>query len=180
MSQKIKGNLIAMIIAFKDFRDEEYFTPRRIFDEAETKVKVVSNQLGTALGADGGDVEVDIKLSDLNVADFDAIVFIGGPGTLSHLDNQDSYKIAKDVIVQNKILASICISPVILAKAGVLQGKKATVWTSPLDKSAAKILRESGAIYQDEDVVQDGKIITGNGPEAAQEFANKIVEVLTK
>lgn len=170
---------IAMIIAFKDFRDEEYFTPRRIFDEAGAEVKVVSNQLGTAHGADGGDVEVDIKSSDLNVIDFDAIVFIGGPGALTYLDNQDSYKVVKDVIAQNKILASICISPVILAKAGVLQGKKATVWTSPLDKSAAKILEENGAIYQDEDLVQDGMIMTGNGPEAAQEFANKIIENLS-
>ena len=47
---------IAMIMAFKDFRDEEYFTPRRIFNEAGAEVKVVSNQLGTARGADGGDV----------------------------------------------------------------------------------------------------------------------------
>jgi protease I len=176
----INGARIAMIIAFKDFRDEEYFTPREIFDKAKAEVKVVSDKLGMAIGADGGEVNVDIKLSDLKVADFDVIVFIGGPGTLTHLDNSDSYKIAQDAVSQNKILASICISPVILAKAGVLQGRKATVWTSALDKSAIKILEDNGAIFQSDPVVQDGRIITGNGPEAAKDFAEKIIEVLSK
>lgn len=169
---------IAMIIAFEDFRDEEYFTPRGIFEMGGAEVKVVSNQLGTAHGADGGDVNVDIKLSDLNVSDFDAIVFIGGPGALTHLDNKDGYKVAKDTVAQNKILSSICISPLILAKAGVLEGKKATVWTSALDKSAAKILEENGAVFQGEDVVQDGNIITASGPPAAAQFAQKILESL--
>jgi len=171
---------IAMIIAFKDFRDEEYFTPRNIFDDAELGVKVVSDELGIAQGADGGEVKVDIELKDLNVADFDAIVFVGGPGALTHLDNEYSYRVAKDAINQNKVLAAICISPVILAKAGVLQGRKATVWIGPLDKSAAKILEENGAIYQGEGVVQDGGIITASGPPVAKEFAQKILEVLRK
>jgi len=174
----LSNKKIAMIIAFRDFRDEEYFVPWDVFEDAKAEVKVVSNNLGTAQGADGGEVNVDIRLSELNVTDFDAIVFIGGPGALSYLDNSDSYRIAKDSISQNKLLAAICVSPAILAKAGVLSGKKATVWTSPLDKSAKKILEDNGAIFQDEEVVQDGNIITGNGPSAAKEFAGEIVDAL--
>jgi len=169
---------IAMIIAFKDFRDEEYFIPRKIFDEAGLEVKVISDKLRTAQGTDGSEVPVDIKLSEINVSDFDAIVFIGGQGALTHLDNEDSYKVVKQTIAQNKILAAICISPAILAKAGVLKGKKATVWTSPLNKQAQKVLEQNNAIFQDEPAVQDGNIITANGPSAAEEFAKKIVKAL--
>lgn len=171
---------IAMILASEDFRDEEYFTSRRIFDEVGAEVKVVSDKQGVAHGADGGNVSVDIKLNDLNVADFDAIVFIGGPGTLRFLDNEQSYKVAKEAVEQGKLLAAICISPVILAKAGLLQGKEATVWSSILDKSAADILEEHGAVCDTEDVIQDDNIITANGPEAAERFANAIIEALTK
>ncbi len=171
---------IAIIIAFKDFKDEEYFTPQRIFDDAGAEIKVVSDELGTAQGADGGEEKVDIKLSELNVSDFDAVVFVGGPGALGRLDNQDSYRIAKEAIEQNKILAAICISPTILAKAGVLQGKKATVWTNPMKKEPKEILEKNGAVFQDESVVQDGNIITANGPSAVEEFGKKIVEVLSK
>ncbi|PIR71487.1 MAG: hypothetical protein COU43_02395, partial [Candidatus Nealsonbacteria bacterium CG10_big_fil_rev_8_21_14_0_10_37_25] len=77
-----------------------------------------------------------------------------------------------------KVLASICISPVILAKAGVLKGKKATVWSSPMDKVPVRILEENEAIYQDKSVVADGKIVTANGPAAAEKFAKAIITAL--
>ena len=43
-----------------------------------------------------------------------------------------------------------------------------------------KILKENGAIYIDENVVVDGKLITANGPIAAEKFGQKILEILTK
>jgi len=170
---------VAIIIAYKDFKDEEYFIPRKIFEDAGTEIKVISNKLGIARGADGGEVKVDIQLDELNVSEFDAIVFIGGPGALDNLDKEDSYKIAKDAISQNKILAAICISPTILAKAGVLNGKKATVWTSTLNKEPKEILENNGAQYQNQDVVVDGKIITANGPAAAEKFGQEIIHMLS-
>jgi protease I len=178
--QKIKGKKAVVIIAFRDFRDAEYFVPKEILEKAGVEVKTASNKMGTAIGADGGDTEVDLLISEISVSDFDAVIFVGGPGALENLDNEDSYKVAKEAIEKNKILASICISPVILAKAGVLEGKKATVWHSPLDKSGIKILEENGAIFENKSVVIDGNIITANGPGAAQDFGKTIVEALTK
>jgi protease I len=166
---------IVMIVAFKDFRDEEYFVPKEILEKAGVEVKTASSKMGTAIGADGGEAKVDLLIQDINVSDFDAIVFIGGPGALKYLDNENSYRVAREAITENKVLAAICISPAILAKAGVLEGKRATVWSSPLDKSPIKTLEEGGAIYQDETVVIDGKIITGNGPAAAKEFGQKLL-----
>lgn len=171
---------IAMIIAFKNFRDEEYFVPKEILEKAGAKINTASNKMGTAVGSDGGEVDIDLLVSEINPADFDAVIFVGGPGCLESLDNEDSYKLAEKTISQNKILASICISPTILAKAGVLKGKQATVWSNPLDKSPIKTLKENKAVYQDKSVVIDGKIITANGPAAAREFGEKIIKGLTK
>ena len=176
----IENKKIAMVVAFQDFRDEEYFVPKEILEEAGAEVKTASTKIGRALGADGGEVETDLLISEINMAEFDGVVFIGGPGCLENLDNENSYKVAKETVSQGKVLASICISSVILAKAGVLEGKKATVWSSPMDKSPIQILEENGVIYQDESVVVDGKIITGNGPGAAKEFGEAIIEVLTR
>jgi len=178
--KNLAGKKIVIILAFRDFRDEEYFVPKEILQGAGAEVKTASNQMGTAIGADGADVEVNLLISEINIIDFDAVIFIGGPGCLENLDNEESYQVAKETVSQNKVLASICISPVILAKAGVLEGKKAAVWSSPLDRGPVKILENNGAIYQDKPVVVDGKIITGNGPAAAREFGEKIIELLTK
>ncbi len=184
---------IAMIIAFREFRDEEYFIPKQTLEAAGAEVTTVSTSLpshqnskgisgsggfGKAIGKLGGEAEVNILLRDLKVADYDAILFIGGPGAANYIDDETCHQIAREAVENNKVLGAICIAPAILAKAGVLDGKKATVWSSPMDKSTVKILEENGAIFQKDSVVVDGKIVTGNGPGAAKEFGEKIVEIL--
>ncbi|MBZ9578517.1 DJ-1/PfpI family protein [Patescibacteria group bacterium] len=180
MPEILANKKIAMIVAFRDFRDAEYFIPKEILEKAGAKITTVSTKSGTAVGADGGDIQVDLLIQDLNPADFEAIIFTGGPGCLQYLDNESSYKVAKETVEQNKVLGAICISPVILAKAGVLDSKKATVWSSPMDRGPVRILEEGGAIYQDELVVVDEKLITGNGPAAAEKFAQALIETLTE
>ena len=171
---------VAMIIAFNNFKDEEYLDTKEELKKGGIEIEVVSNSIGIAKGVGGTKVEIKKTIKELNIDDYDGIVFIGGSGALENLDNSDSYKIAKEAISKNKILAAICISPVILAKSGVLNGKKATVWSSILDKSPIKELEKNGAIYLDQLVVVDGKIITGNGPKAAHQFGKTIVQEILK
>lgn len=180
MEQNLIGKKILMIIAFKDFKDEEYFIPREILENRGTEINVASTQKGTALGVSGGEIEVDLNIDEVITDDYDGIIFIGGPGAYNHLTNPQCQRIAKEAVEKNKVLAAICIAPAILAKSGVLNGKKATVWSSALDKSAVKILKDNGADYQNQDIVVDNRIITASGPQAAEEFGKKIVEVLTR
>lgn len=179
MQEKLKNKKIVFIVASRDFRDEEYFVPKGILESLGAEIKTASNKPGTAVGADGGEVRIDFLVSEINPADFDAIIFTGGPGCLKNLDDENSYRLAKEIIAKDKTLAAICISPVILAKAGVLKGKSATVWTSPMDKSAVRILENNGATYKELPVAIDGKIITADGPSSAEEFGRAIVKLLT-
>ncbi len=171
---------IAIIIAFRDFQDKEYFGTKEALETAGVRTTTVSAKKEIAIGVYGGEIDVDLTLGGINVADYDAVVFIGGGGALKYLDNEVSYHLVQQAVSQNKVLAAICISPVILAKAGALKNKKATVWSSLLDKGPIKILKENGAEYLDEDVVIDGKIITANGPSSATKFGENIVASLYK
>ncbi len=174
-----RNKKIAMIIAKQDFRDEEYFIPRSIFLNEGAKVVTFSTEKGQALGTYGGLTDVDLLLDDLKVADFDALLFIGGAGAAKFIDNEQCHQLAQEAVEQGKVLGAICIAPAILAKAGVLQGKKATVWFSPMDKSAVKILKEAGAEYLAKPVIVEGKIITADGPLRARQFAEAIVRSLS-
>lgn len=169
-----------MVIAFKDFRDEEYFVPKEILAKSGAQIKTAANKEGVAMGADGGQVPIDYLIQDVDLNNFDAVVFVGGPGCLANLDNENSYHLAKQAAAKNKVLAAICISSVILAKAGVLKGVKAKVWSSPMDKSAIKILQENGAVYMQESAVADDNIVTADGPAAAEEFAEALIKILKK
>lgn len=175
----LTGKKIAMVIAFQDFRDEEYFIPKSIFEGEGARVITVSTQQGKALGTYGGTTNVDITLDELQAGDIDALVFIGGSGSAAFMDEPLAHRLLQDVVVQNKIVGAICIAPAILAKSGVLKGKKATVWSSQMDKSAVRILEKEGAEYQKLPVVIDGRIITADGPSSARKFAEAVVKGLT-
>jgi protease I len=168
---------IAIILASKDFRDEEYFITKEVLEKQGNKIKSVSNEK-RAIGRFGGEVLTDILIEELDIDNFDAVVFVGGSGAIELLDNNISHNICRKCVEKNKILAAICISPVILAKSGVLRGKKATVWSSNMDKSAISIIKENGAIYSSDPVVIDGNIVTANGPDASEEFALCIDKIL--
>ena len=178
MEKTLSGKKVAMVIAFRDFRDEEYFLPKQILQDQGAEVFTASNSTGKAVGKLGGDIEVDLLLKDLKPTDYDAVLFVGGPGAYDYFEDSDCHRIAKETADSGKILGAICIAPAILAKAGVLRGKKATVWSSALDKSAVKILEDSGAVFQQEKVVVDGKIATASGPEAAEQFGQTIANLL--
>lgn len=169
---------IALIIAFENFRDEEYFIPKDLFEKSGAEVKTFSSSLGRAIGKFGGEAKVDFLLEDLDVGNFNAIVFIGGPGAKQYIEDERCLGIAREAKKREKVLGAICIAPLILSAAGVLKGKRATVWSSSLDKSAIKILEESDAVYKEKRVVVEDKIVTGSGPEAAESFAKKIIELL--
>lgn len=176
--ENISDKRAVIIIASENFRDEEYFGSREVLENRGVELRTASNKSGIAVGTEGGEVKIDLLVSDIKANDFDAIIFIGGPGALQNLDNEFSYNLVKTAIEQKKILAAICITPVILAKAGALKDKEATVWSSSSDQSSIDILRHNGVKYINKDVVVDGKIITANGPLAAKSFGEKIAEVL--
>ena len=160
------------------FQDQEYADTKDSLEKNHIEVVIASSSIGEAEGKYGERVKIEKTIEEINVNDFEAIVFIGGPGAQEYVDNKTVHKIAQEAVKEEKILAAICIAPEILAKAGVLIDKKATVWSSSIDLEPIQILEENKAIYSEEDVVIDGKIITANGPMAAKKFGEKIAEAV--
>lgn len=161
-----------MVIAPEDFKDEEYFVPRDIFEEAKHDVFTASS-LKDARSVNGKIVKVDYVFPGVVSDDFDAVVFVGGPGTEVYLYDSFVHDLAIQFSNSQKVTAAICMAPSILANAGILAGKYATCFRSEEDN-----LKNKGAKVTSELVSQDGNIVTGRGPEAAQEFANKVLAML--
>ena len=169
---------ILLIVAQEGYRDEEYDIPKKIFEKAGYEVITCSKKVGKAVGKLGGSTPAVISIDDLDVLEYDAVVFVGGPGCVSFQHDVEAHMTAQEAVNEEKVLAAICWAPTILALAGVLDGKKATVKDS--DGTQRKILEDNGATYISQPVVIDGKIITADGPESAEKFAKKIIEVLER
>ena len=165
---------VAYLVAYKNFRDEEYFIPVEVLSKAGIEVDTFSDQKGIAYGSEGGEVIAE-PLKSVESSDYEAIILAGGGGALKQLDNEDVYELLLKFNKEEKIIGAICISPVILANAGLLEGKQSTVWSSNMDKKPVKMIEEKGAVYCDEGVVVDGRIVTADGPRTAADFGKELV-----
>lgn len=170
----LAGKKIVLIIASDGYRDEEFEQPKKILSSSGAEVIVASSSLEEARGTLGGKVKPDILLGDIKVDDFDCIVFVGGGGSSEYWDNPTAHKIAKEAYDSGKMVAAICIAPVTLANAGLLENKRATVYSSEIER-----LKNKGAIYTGKGVEVDGNIITANGPGNAKKFADSLVKKLS-
>jgi protease I len=157
-----------IILAHSGYQDLEYAGTRSGLESAGYQITIASTEVGTCTGGLGGSEEASVTLKDVDVAEFDKVAFVGGPGAAALMDNEDAKHIAQETIKQGKKLGAICIAPTILARAGVLKNKKATVWDSGGEQAA--LLESEGASYTGEGVTVDGDIVTANGPPAAEEF----------
>ncbi|NQT29198.1 MAG: DJ-1/PfpI family protein [Candidatus Saganbacteria bacterium] len=162
-----------MIIAFNEFRDEEYLEPKKVLEKAGIEVTTASTRVGIARGKLGGQVKVDILLKQIQISDYDAVIFIGGPGSYAYFDDPQALKIAEDCDRLGKVLAGICSAVAILANAETLKGKDAACFVG-----VARILKDKGAKYNPGGVAVDGKTITADGPAHAKEFGEAIVAAL--
>jgi protease I len=168
------GKKAMLIIAPTNFEDSEYTTTRNVLQQAGVTVSVASSTTATATGSDGLQVTPDLSIANVNVGNYDAVVFIGGTGCeTAYYEDSTAHSIAVAADNQGKVVGAICLAPGILANAGILNGKTATIWSDHADT-----LTNNGATYSAQSVVTDGKIITANGPEAATQFANAIKSAL--
>ncbi len=169
----ISGKKILMVLAHDRYRDEEYEEPRKVFEEEGAEVMVASSALGEARGKLGGKAPVDILLDEVKVADYEAVVFVGGPGSDEYFHNPQALALVKETFKAGKVIAAICIAPATLANAGILKNKRVTAFPS-----VESDLKAGGANYTGNPVERDGRIITAAGPEAATEFGETIVAAL--
>lgn len=177
MTAKLSGKRIVLVISPDQFRDEELLEPKKIFLSNGAEVVIASSKLQEATGMLGATVMPDLLLNDLKPENYDACVVVGGMGSPTYLwEDKTLHSFLQALHGRKKVVAAICLSGVVLAKAGLLKGKRATVWAMPESLAA---LEAGQAVYSKEHVVKDGIVVTADGPEAASRFAETITEAIT-
>ena len=168
---------VLLVIASEGFQHIEYGVTKNILQNAGFTVITASDKPGIAVAKNGSTTDIDITLDHVIASHYEGIFFIGGPGTLDHLDNNKSYKIIREALQQYKPLGAICIATRILAKAGALRDRYATGWNE--DGLLNDLYKENNAIYlPEEKVVVSANVITATDPSAAQQFGEQIVQLL--
>lgn len=168
---------ILIAVAPEKFRDEELAEPVAAFQKAGIDFDIASTRRGPCTGMLGAKTTASLTFDDIDPKKYDGMVIVGGTGSQAHLwDDEMLVPIVKMFHQSGKVIGAICLAPIVLARAGILKGKKATYSESPV---AFREMKIGGAVITNAPVVKDGRIITANGPAASKAFAEAVVQALT-
>lgn len=165
---------ILFIVANIGFQDEEFWSPYEILSDQGHYCDVASWEGGYCRGVFWKRIEKSLSFDEVQASEYDIVVFVGGGGAYEeYYQNPTYFQLARDA----KAIAAICIAPTLLSDTGLFEWKEVTgrddgFWTQ------IKYLQNNGALFKDEEVVQDWNLITANGPDAAPKFAWTIADYL--
>lgn len=165
-----------LIMATHGFEQSELEVPRDKLRAAGADVKIASPDGGQIRGWKnkdwGNPVNSDLKISEVKLDDFDALVLPGGvinPDLLRV--NEDAMKVVRGFIDSGRVVAAICHAPWLLVQADAVRGRNVTSY-----KSIRKDVENAGGKWVDKEVVTDKGIITSRSPADLEPFVAKIIE----
>ncbi|WP_341710780.1 DJ-1/PfpI family protein [Erythrobacter sp.] len=146
------------------------------------KVELVSAGFKSPLRATFGFSVIPEKLvSEIDLDDFDALAIPGGFARAGFYDDALSEAFL-DVIrhfdARDCDVASVCVASLALGAAGVVKGRRATIYHQVGGKRKGE-LEDYGARFVDQAVVEDGRVISSTGPGTAIEVALRLLANMT-
>ena len=167
---------LLFIIANAGFQDEEFWIPYTVLSEQGHHCEIASWKGGKCRGTFWTTIEKSLTFEEVQASEYAMLIFVGWGGAYEEdVQNEQYLNLAREA----KAIAAICIAPRLLSDSGLLKGKQATGWDDGF-WTQIKYLQQNGAIFKDEEVVQDWNLITANGPAAATKFARTIADYLEK
>lgn len=152
------------------FEEIEAFTVIDVLRRAGIAVDTVGIVGSVIEGMHNTRVMVDKRLAEIDVDRYDGIVLPGGtPGYINLGRSSSLLEMLKKFDTQGKIIAAICMAPSVLAKAGLLESRRATIYPGA----------ERELTYpRGERIVVDGNVITSQATGTAMELSLVLVERL--
>ncbi len=179
MANELGGMRIA-ILATNGFEQAELTEPLRTLREAGAEVDVIAPEDGQIQGMKhdekGDRVDVDLTLATANPEDYDCLVL---PGGVVNADTLRTHHAAIDFVEHfnetGELVAAICHGAWALIEADMVRGRTMTSWPS-----LKTDLRNAGATWVDQEVVNDGTLITSRKPADLPAFCRQIIETLSR
>ncbi len=154
----------------QDCEEIESVTIIDILRRAEIDVVSAGLEKGPVRASRGVVLIPDTDLDTALQSEYDMVVLPGGAGTRHLLDDDRILSLLRKMESNGRHVAAICAAPTVLAKAGLLEGKRATAFPGTLEKM--------GVANAGVPVLADGAIVTSRSPGTAMDFALQLVEIL--
>lgn len=172
-NNKDKSNAMIYLFLQHAFEEVEALSSVDVLRRAGKKVTTVSMMSTKQVESSHGvRIEADMLFEEVDFDNAEALIIPGGmPAAADLSEHAELRKLLQQKAPTSTLLCAICAGPMVLGKAGLLDGKKATVYPG-FEKYLI------GAECTGHLVEIDGNIITGRGPAAGFPFAFAILEQL--
>jgi len=170
---RLKGKRIA-ILAEDLYNEFELWIPYYRFKEEGAEVTIVGSGSAPAYhGKYGIPVQVDRTAAQVTADELDAIIIPGGYAPDKMRIHAEMVQLVKSAFAKGKIISSICHGGWMLVSANIVRGKWVTSYVAIKDD-----LVNAGALWQDEEIVRDGNLITSRKPDDLPAFCRATIEAL--
>ena len=169
-----------MILATDGFEQSELLDPKARLEDAGFETTVVSLKDGEIRGwkdSDWGDsVSVEKTVKQVSADDYDALLLPGGQMNPDILRmDEDAVALVSAFNDASKPIAAICHGPWLLAEADIVGGRTVTSWPS-----IRTDLSNAGANVVDQEVAEDGNLITSRKPDDIPAFSDALIKALNE
>jgi protease I len=178
-SSELNGKKIAILVA-DGFEQVEMTKPRQALEKAGAEVDLISPAKGKVRGFNhddpGEQFQVDVPLKKAKAEDYDALVLPGGVANPDKLRiDEQAVQFISEFVAARKPIAAICHGPWPLIEVGAVRGRRMTSWPS-----LKTDLRNAGANWVDEQVVEDDGLVTSRKPDDIPAFNKKMIELFSQ
>jgi protease I len=177
-SKTLEGHHIAILVA-DGFEKVELSVPMKALRLAGATVDVISLRRGRIRGVNlhepAGKVTVTKTVQEADPKNYDSLFIPGGyinPDLLRQ--SAEARDFARAFEVAGKPIATLCHGPWVLASAGLLKGRTVTSWPGVRDDMV-----NAGAVWLDQEVVQDRNLVTSRGPQDMAPFLAAMTELFS-
>jgi protease I len=165
---------VAICVA-AEYEDTELDFPRECLTRHGHDVVIVGTQAGKLLKGRRGRSSIGVQRAsrEVKASDFDALVIPGGYSPDRLRLDAAMVEFVREAVKQDKLVAAVCHGPQLLIEADVVRDRAMTSWPS-----IKRDLINAGAVFCDQDVVEDGMFITSRHPERVEAFSAAILRRL--
>jgi protease I len=157
------------------FEDSEFRFPYERVKELGHQPVVVGLERGKSVSGKKGTetVTTDVAIDEVSPEEFDAVVIPGGYSPDKVRAHPGMVDFTRTIFESGKPVAAICHAGWMLAEADLVRGRTVTSWPS-----IKTDLVNAGANWVDQEVVEDGNLITSRKPDDLEAFSKTLLAQL--
>lgn len=171
--QKYKS-VVLVVVPPAEYGEECLRYARSSLYNVHVGTRSVSTQTSDLIkGRHQDEFMVDEALEGVSLEPYSGVIFVGGEGAATLADHPDALRLAREAVQQRKLLAAWGRSVELLARAGVLKGKRVTG-----DAAVRAAVEKAGGKFSTRQVEVDGLLVTGLDDAAGMRFGKALAAIV--